>query len=96
MCQYLCEIQTVGTHDNLIRSGNLTQSINFCSTGDRLEFRFSLVNQTCIKFELAKLSFSPLMMLSILKMWIIQGFELLLVLEDCSFILQILKSSAMS
>ena len=32
MCQYLCEIQTVGTHDNLIRSGNLTRSVNFCGT----------------------------------------------------------------
>ena len=27
MCQYLCE--TVGLHDNLIRSGNLTRSVNF-------------------------------------------------------------------
>ena len=29
MCQYLCEIQTAGTHDNLIRSGNLTRSVTF-------------------------------------------------------------------
>ena len=33
MCQYLREIQTVGTHDKLIRSGNLTRTVNFCGTG---------------------------------------------------------------
>ena len=30
MCQYLREIQTVGMHHNLIRSGNITRSVNFC------------------------------------------------------------------
>ena len=38
MCQYLCEIQTVGAHDNLIRLWNLTRAVNFCGTGVRIFF----------------------------------------------------------
>ena len=61
MCQYLCEIQTVGTHDNLIPSGVLIRSANFCGTGVRiLAYSAAVAVKIFLIPELCKGTFSNL------------------------------------